>query len=315
MKKTVLASIALAVAIGANAQFTITPRSGEPVNINGNVTFSQSSNGSSWAVGSTYTEALDLSNIQSISLAKPEAAPKVGDFYFSDGTWASELNADKTPIGVIFYVGNPAEHDMALKEAHPQCIHGLVVGLNQTKCEWQEDYSGFDDEADMTVGEWIADNTDYVSIATRSEAMTSVFNQIMGFNNTMGIDEFNDGDYGFDYEVIVGARVSSTMSATKAPTQSSGWYIPSIKEVSLLCSGVVDGSIGDLGYEDTPDNANAVIINAALAKINGATSLSGVYWSSTEYSVSQVHTVQFSNGIVMQTSKGGANFLRPVLAF
>ncbi len=77
----------------------------------------------------------------------------------------------------------------------------------------------------------------------------------------------------------------------------------------------MDGSIGDQGYEVTADNANAVIINAALAKINGATSLSGVYWSSTEYSVSQVHTVQFSNGIVMQTSKGGANFLRPVLAF
>ena len=43
-----------------------------------------------------------------------------------------------------------------------------------------------------------------------------------------------------------------------------------------------------------------------FAQISGAVSLSGVYWSSTEYSVTQAHSVQFSNGLVMQTSKGGA---------
>lgn len=316
MKKTLLAAIAtLVFATSANAQFVITPKSGEPTTINGNVTFSQNTNGSSWAVGDTYSEAFDLSAIQSISLADPVAAPRPGDFYFSDGTWASELDATKTPIGVVFFVGNPATDDQALSTSHPQCIHGLVVSLYQSKCEWQEDYSGFDSEADMTVGEWIAENTDYVSIATRSEALTSVFNKIMGYNNTLGIDAFNDGEYGWDYEVLVGSRLSSTISSTKAPDVSSGWYIPSIKEVSLLCSGDIEGNIGDLGYEDTPDNANVAVINASLAKISGAVQLSGIYWSSTEYSASQVHTVNFAKGIVMQTSKGGSNFLRPVLAF
>lgn len=315
MKKIFLCAMALVASyFTADAQFVVTPKTGEPVNVEGNVVFSQSSDASSWSVGEMYDSALDLSNIESITLAKSEGA-KVGDFYYSDGTWSTELDASKTVIGVVFYVGDPGVDDEALRAAHPDCIHGLVVGLKQAKCEWQEDYSDFDDEADMTVGEWIEDNTDYVSIATRSESMSSVFNKIMGYNNTMGIDEFNDGEYGWDYEVIVGAKVSSTMSSTPAPSVSSGWYVPSIKEVSLLCSGVTSESIGDLGYEETPDNANMQIVNASLSQIEGATELSGVYWSSTEYTVSQVHTVQFATGIVMQTSKGGSNSLRPVLAF
>ncbi|MDE6368413.1 MAG: DUF1566 domain-containing protein [Muribaculaceae bacterium] len=316
MKKIFLCAIgALASWFVADAQFVVTPKSGEPVNVEGNVVFSPNEAASAWSVGATYNSNLDISAIESISLAGKGSGAKVGDFYYSDGSWSSDLDASKTVVGVVFYVGNPAVDDEALSEAYPECIHGLVVGLKQAKCEWQEDYSGFDDEADMTVGEWIEDNTDYVSIATRSESMSSVFNKIMGYNNTMGIDEFNDSDYGWDYEVIVGSKLSSTMGATAAPEMSSGWYIPSIKEVSLLCSGETSESIGDLGYEETPDNKNMEIVNASLAKIDGAAQLSGVYWSSTEYSVSQVHTVQFATGLVMQTSKGGSNLLRPVLAF
>lgn len=315
MKKYILAAAAAVASLAVGyAQFVVTPKTGEPVRVEGNVTFAPNAEKTSWSVGPEYNTTLDLSNIESISLAKEEAGAKVGDFFYSDGSYSTELDESKTVIGVVFYVGNPAEHDAALAAAHPGCVHGLVVGLKQKKCEWQEDYSGFDNEADMTVGEWIKENTDYESIATKSEAMTSVFNQIMGYNNTCGIDEFNDSDYGWDYEVYVGSEISSAVSA-KAPESTSGWYCPSIKEVSLMCSGVVEISIGDLGYEDTPDNANVVILNAQLAKIEEAVQLDGIYWSSTEYSVSQAHTLQFKNGLVMQTSKGGSNLLRPVLAF
>lgn len=316
MKKIFLCAMSLAVSyIAADAQFVVTPKTGEPVTVEGNVVFSANEQGTSWSVGAYYDSYLDISGIESISLAKSDGA-KVGDFYYSDGTWSTVLDESKTVVGVVFYVGDPSVDDEALRDAHPDCIHGLVVGLKQAKCEWQEDYGGFDDEADMTVGEWIEDNTDYVSIATMSESMSSVFNKIMGYNNTMGIDEFNDGEYGWDYEVIVGAKVSSTMRGFAAPSVSSGWYIPSIKEVSLLCSGVTTENIGDLGYEEeSPDNKNIEIINASLAKIEGAVELNGVYWSSTEYTVSRVHTLQSASGLVMQTSKGGSNWLRPVLAF
>ena len=316
MKKIILGAMGLIASfVVADAQFVVTPKTGEPINLEGNIVFSANENSTAWSLGSEYDSVLDISGIESISLTTGSDAVKVGDFYYSDGTWSTNLDDSKTVVGVVFYVGDPGIDDEALRDAHPGCIHGLVVGLKQSKCEWQDDYSGFDDEADMTVGEWIEDNTDYVSIATRSESMSSVFNKIMGYNNTLGIDAFNDGDFGWDYEVVVGARVSSTMSGVVAPSMTSGWYVPSIKEVSLLCSGETSESIGDLGYEDTPDNKNMELVNASLAKIDGAAQLGGVYWSSTEYTVSQVHTVQFATGLVMQTSKGGSNLLRPVLAF
>ncbi len=315
MKKYILAVIAVVASfVFTNAQFVITPKSGDPVNVNGNVSFSANADKTSWSVGDTYTSDVDLSKIESISLAAPVNNPKVGDFFYSDGSWSTELDASKTPIGVVFYVGDPGVDDAALRADFPGCTHGLVVGLKQSKCEWQDAYSDFDDDYEMTVGEWIEENSDYVSITTRSEAMTSVFNKIMGYNNTKGIDVYND-EFGWDYEVLVGANVSSVMSSTPAPSNTSGWYVPSVKEVSLLCSGDIAGNIGDLGYEDIPDNANAILINARLGQIPGATALSEVYWSSTEYTESSVHTIQFKNGLIMQTSKGGSNALRPVLAF
>lgn len=317
MKKFILASLALmAASVWAHAQFVITPKTGTPVQMSGNISFSPNADKTAWSVGESYDATLDVSQIESISLGSgDDEAAKVGDFFYSDGTWSTDLDASKTPIGVVFYVGNPAEHDAALRAAHPGCVHGLVVGLKEKKCEWQDYYTDFDEEVGMTVGEWIEDNTDYVSISTRSFSMESVFNQIMGYNNTCGIDEFNDGEYGCDYEVIIGSTLSSQTSDIKAPETTSGWYIPSIKEVSLLCSGDLGKNIDDLGYDDTPDNANAVLINSRLAQIAGAVELSGVYWSSTEFSATQANSVQFNKGLVMQTSKGGSNILRPVLAF
>ena len=315
MKKYILASLAMLASFAiADAQFVVTPKAGEPVSVEGNVQFSQDESGS-WSVGQSYDANLDISKIESISLAKAGNDPKVGDFFYSDGTWSTELDAAKTPVGIVFYVGDPGVDDAALRADFPGCTHGLIVGLKQTKCEWQEDYGDFDSEADMTVGEWIEETTDYESIATKSYAMNSVFNKIMGYNNTKGIEEFNDGEYGWYYEVLVGSKLSAAVGGVSAPASTSGWYVPSAKEVSLICSGDLGENIDDLGYNDTPDNANATLINARIAQISGAIALSGVYWSSTEYSVKEADSVQFSNGLVMQTSKGGANNLRPVLAF
>ena len=51
----------------------------------------------------------------------------VGDFYYSDGTWSSELNTSKTVIGVVFSRTNAASADHLLAKDYPECSHGLVV--------------------------------------------------------------------------------------------------------------------------------------------------------------------------------------------
>lgn len=81
------------------------------------------------------------------------AAPlAVGDFYYSDGTWSQSLDPAKTPIGVVFYVGDITEYDPLLKAEHPYCTHGLVVALDEmNSIGWQENCVEFND----TVGRWV----------------------------------------------------------------------------------------------------------------------------------------------------------------
>lgn len=313
MKKIALFAFALMSCAALNAQFVVEKTDGTTSVVEGNLTFASDASGESWSIGDAYSPATDISDIKSITLSK-KAAPAVGDYFYSDGSYSAELDAAKKVIGVIFYIGNPAADDAALAADHPSCVNGLVVGLKERKCEWQDNYGDFDSDVDMTVGEWIADNTDYQSIESGT-GLNDPINKIMGYNNTMGIDEFNDGEYGWDYEVLVGGNVSSTMSAYPAPATTSGWYVPSAKEVSLLVSGPYDGNIDDIGYLDDPMIANLTLVNEKLSAIAGAAQIGGVYWTSNESTVTQVFTLQTRNALLMETSKGGSNSLRPILAF
>lgn len=78
---------------------------------------------------------------------------EIGDYYYSDGTWSSELDTDKTVIGIVFWTGNPGQDDPSLKKDHPECTHGLAVAIN---------------------GE-----------------QESTLNMMVGYNNTKAIEVFN----------------------------------------------------------------------------------------------------------------------------
>ena len=69
--------------------------------------------------------------------------PKIGDFYYSDGTWSTTLDKSKTPIAVVFYAGDPSADDEGLRAEHPECTHGLAIALNETISSWQENYETY----------------------------------------------------------------------------------------------------------------------------------------------------------------------------
>ena len=71
--------------------------------------------------------------------ATPEqpAAPRIGDFYYADGTWSTALKAEGTPIGIVFYVGEATDfgdHAAYYKQKDGTTplgeFHGYVVALN-----------------------------------------------------------------------------------------------------------------------------------------------------------------------------------------
>ena len=111
MKKTITYILLLLGCIGgADAQFLVTPKEGEATKIEGNVTFSKDEARGSWSLGESFDSSLELSKIEKISLYKDDEL-KIGDYYYSDGTWSTTLDSSKTPIGVVFYVGDPSVSD------------------------------------------------------------------------------------------------------------------------------------------------------------------------------------------------------------
>lgn len=213
------------------------------------------------------------------------AAPlAVGDFYYSDGSWSQSLDPTRTPIGVVFYVGDITATDPALKADHPYCTHGLVVALDEKiETGWQLNYQEYND----TVGRWVELNTDYETITSGFE-LSDNLNRPMGYNNTKAIEAFNLAEENASWKVEAVEYVVDYRTKVPAPETSSDWYLGSSKEMSLLVSGPYDQNIWEIRDQGITIE-NKKLVNKKLEQIEGAWQI-GVqipvmmfYWSSTEF--------------------------------
>lgn len=254
-----------------------------------------------------------------------KAIPEVGNFYYSDGSYSKTLKADKTVIGVIFYLGDPTAQDAALKRDHKECSNGLVVAVNHEIIKtWQTNYKAFKlgaPEYEGIVGNWVAKNTtDYESIYYKTKPIDPNFNQIKGYNNTRAMEAFNAAPENAEWQIDLIQKLSDFSNATKAPESTSGWYIPSPKELSLICTGEYEGNIYEISNND-PQIANREIIDKALQEISGADLLgSNTYWTSAEDGASYAHRIIMGNGSFYYQLKNSttASFdlaVRYILAF
>ena len=213
------------------------------------------------------------------------AAPlAVGDFYYSDGSWSQSLDPTRTPIGVVFYVGDITATDPALKADHPYCTHGLVVALDEKiETGWQPNYPEYND----TVGRWVELNTDYETITSGYE-LSDNLNRPMGYNNTKAIEAFNLAEENASWKIEAVEYVVDYRTKVPAPETSSDWYLGSSKEMSLLVSGPYDQNIWEIRDQGITIE-NKKLVNKKLEQIEGAWQI-GVqipimmfYWTSTEF--------------------------------
>lgn len=237
---------------------------------------------------------------------------QAGDFFMKDGTL---LGKDETPteaqkaacIGIVYWVGDPTkitpandaanisnkdnlQGDKTLANDHLGCTHGLVVSLDQESCTWQANTT--------SVQDWLNLNHSdkFLPVQSGTDA-SDPLNNIQGYNNTKAIEAFNVANSGNQVSVV--QKVVEYRAKVPAPAASSGWYVPSAKELTLLCGEDVDNiHTNDFGE---PDNHN--LINSKLELISATTLSSSRYWSSTEYSLGNAFLVNFSDGYVGYSSK------------
>lgn len=185
-----------------------------------------------------------LSASCTIAVEEPVAPINIGDYYYSDGTWSTQLDRSKTVIGVVFSTLGAATADKNMMDDYPTCTHGLVVALPEySSVLGQFGYS--------SVYGWLAD-------AGYETPDTSKPN---GYGLTKGMTAYRDANssYAEMYDRSSGPLAKHKVAV---PSAASSWYIPSYAELKQL-------------------HANKSVVNAALSAAGGTQVTGSMYWSST----------------------------------
>lgn len=204
---------------------------------------------------------------------------EIGDYYYSDGTWSSELDTDKTVIGIVFWTGNPGQDDPSLKKDHPECTHGLAVAIN---------------------GE-----------------QESTLNMMVGYNNTKAIEVLNAAPENATWPVEAVEKAGQYRQSVPAPENSSDWYLPSAKELTLLAYGDTDKNI----YYTDSTTVIKELVNEKLSTLEDSQLLCThdfiwTYWAANEFDEEEAYNVSMMSGATFYYKKGVINyFARFILAF
>ena len=226
---------------------------------------------------------------------------------YTDGSMVSLSGADKpqpvagkTVAGIVFWtpsetstVGRltPASltDDRIMAAEHPSCTHGLAVAVKTVTYNGSETMR-WQDPSEYIVNfqrsEFTHDRkSDFYEVhASDVTNNTSLINRILGYQNTVVLLAYNeyctDNGKG-DYIVHLAEAIAEfRQNATPAPAGSTGWFLPSLKELHLLCYKDVD----DIYNQNNRSyNYTRNLINASLSAAGGDNLRTDKwYWASTE---------------------------------
>lgn len=229
-------------------------------------------------------------------------APKVGDYYYSDGTWSTELKSDteNSVIGVVFAVpgdGSAIEGDVITNydgvTFTDSEIHGWVVSITEMSPNPR----------------WVnADDTG--STGGAIEGITGIGTDetdIRGYANTKN---WIENELTSPKVYVALTRLSSSYAT--APANTSGWYIGAAAQMEAL------------------RNVNASVVKGKLEALSasGATIItdtgtggSAYYWTSTATTINdanQVRLISFNPEVETyfnQNVGDQGRYCRPILTF
>ena len=250
-----------------------------------------------------------------------------GDYLLADGNLLPRETAvteeQKANIAAIVF-WTPADTDPAgrktpanltddkiMAKDHPNCTHGLAVSVRNvsTGMAWQE-YDWFhgsvqkfqkSDEFNPT------DKTDYASIVQSGEER----NYIRGYQYTKMILAYNYYCMGIKKLNLMVKPVNALANfsdSNPAPKTSTGWFIPSAKELYMLCSK--DDDKIQNKFFSTEETRK--IIDKYLLAIGGDLLENQDYWTSVEFNVGSAVYIGFKGGTSIYTT--GKTVNKPVRA-
>ena len=264
------------------------------------------------------------------TIGTKEYTLQVGDYLLADGNLLSKgtklSEEQKANIAAIVF-WTPAETTTAGRQTpasltddkimyadFPGCTHGLAVSLKDVSRSrmWQNSISGV---ADFQSGDNFkpANKSDFKSVASYTDK-TDPINYVLGYQNTQVLLAYNaycTSNRMEGYIVKPVAALADFTSKYPAPANSTGWFLPSVKELHILCYKDVDDVWNAYGT-DTRD-----LVNTSLNAVSGDALRYHIYWSSSEcaydkYNAFDVYSYNCNvNGYYKRDSK----WVRAVCAF
>ena len=263
-----------------------------------------------WAAGSTYI----------YNLSNPVI---IGDYYYSDGTWGS-YDANKTVIGIIFS-SSTSSTDKSHGWAHGYAMALQNAGSSSATYQWYQLYTSNSGNPTGTL------------VATANQIMSDKD----GYTHS---DCLQTSNYAAGIAAKGYTAKDKSGKAIAAPSNTSGWYLPSIGQWYDICAslgGMITASgrsytNSDTGWlrwdseDDNSENNYSSLCASALNNYLNTLRSEGYcvdlfsnndehYWSSSEWANSEACYVGFySKGFLHLggTFDPKASFsVRPVVAF
>lgn len=273
-----------------------------------------------------------------VDIYKTAAQAVKGDFAMADGTFISKYanltDEQKANVrGIVFWTTaetttegrtTPASltDDEVMAEDFPGCNHGLIVALKDLSYSyvWQGQYHSSGDLYTESVYDNFQKTHDtykeyepIVSSASTPEYIVFM-NKILGYNNTKVLEAYNSHCKVNDknnYVVTPIEKLADWKVTYPAPVNTTGWFLPSVKELHMLCYKDVDDVWNTYGNSCVETKA---VVNASLEKVGG-NQLTASYWSSTEAEENYAFLVHFDNAMVQGYYKTYAQYVRAVCAY
>lgn len=233
-----------------------------------------------------------------------------GDFAMKDGTFISgsaPLTSEQKAnvAGVVFWTTKETDladssqilanlaDDKVMAADYPNCTHGLIVALKNVTSSsvWQGSHSNQGltykylnmeciwEKFQKTTNFNPDNKADYADLNVEL-GNTDNFGKILGYNNTKILEAYNaycNANSKSAYVVKPVQSLATWAASNAAPANTTGWYLPSVKELCLMAYGDYDMVNGTRPSVDSTLSIIQPSISAA-----GGTKPQSYFWSSSE---------------------------------